>query len=35
MKNLFKTSLLALAIIFTSCSDDDDNQPTPEKQTLL
>lgn len=28
MKNLFKTSLLALAIIFTSCSDDDDNQPT-------
>ena len=29
MKNLFKTSLLALAIIFTSCSDDDDNQPTP------
>lgn len=36
MKNLFKTSLLALAIIFTSCSDDDDNQPTPvETNTIV
>ena len=29
MKNLFRISLLALAIVFTSCSDDDDNQTTP------
>ena len=36
MRNLFKTSLLALAIIFTSCSDDDDNQPTPvETNTIV
>lgn len=36
MKNLFKISLLALSIIFTSCSDDDDNQPTPvETNTIV
>ena len=29
MKNLFRISLLALTIVFASCSDDDDNQTTP------
>ncbi len=36
MKNLFRISLLALAIVFTSCSDDDDNQTTPvETNTIV
>lgn len=36
MKNLFRVSLLALAIVFTSCSDDDDNQTLPvETNTIV
>jgi len=35
MKNLFRISLLALAIVFTSCSDDDDNQTLPAETNTI
>ena len=35
MKNLFKLSVVLFAIVFTSCSDDDDNQTLPAETNTI